>query len=180
MWSLYPNSPLLARPNILEIIGPRVPLRKTGKEFVGRCPFHDDAIPSFSVSEEKGLFHCFACQESGDVFDFTMKFHGMSFREALAELGVDSARPWRDNPERRAAEKLARWIREQREKLNQRIRDLDEQIFLADELGDTELGESLWRGRRILADLRDDLAHAEYLTDFIELKEAIEAIAGAA
>jgi hypothetical protein len=62
--------------------------------------------------------------------------------------------------------------------LNQRIRDLDEEMELADELGDTELAESFWQERCILADMCDDLARAEYLMDFIDLKESIERIAG--
>src|SRR5437868_15488567 len=74
------------KPNIVEIVGRYVALRKAGKEYTGRCAFHDDKHPSFSVSEEKGLFHCFGCQESGDVIDFIMKLTGMSYREALAEL----------------------------------------------------------------------------------------------
>jgi DNA primase len=178
-----PETPRVAlpdKPDIVEIVSRYTALRRVGREHRSLCVFHNDRHPSFSVSEDKGLFHCFACGESGDVIDFVMKHDNLTFPEALAELGISTARPRRDDPRRQAAEKVARWIREQREKLNQRIRDLDEQIFLADELDDTELAESFWRERRIVADLRDDLAHAEYLPDFVELKEAIEAIAGVA
>ena len=58
------------KPSIVEVIGQRVHLRKAGKEYKGLCPFHAEKTPSFSVNEEKGLFHCFGCGVSGDVFDF--------------------------------------------------------------------------------------------------------------
>jgi DNA primase len=59
--------PAVIKPSIVSVIGEHLVLRKAGKEYVGRCPFHVDKTPSFSVSEEKGLFHCFGCGESGDA-----------------------------------------------------------------------------------------------------------------
>jgi DNA primase len=78
-----------SKPSIIHVIGKRIDLRKAGKEYIGLCPFHADKTPSFSVSEEKGLFHCFGCGESGDVFDFIMKLDGVSFVEAVKSLGGD-------------------------------------------------------------------------------------------
>jgi DNA primase len=78
---------MVNKPSIVSVIGEHVDLRKPGKEYVGRCPFHVDKTPSFSVSEEKGLFYCFSCGESGDVFDFIVKLEGIGFREAKARLG---------------------------------------------------------------------------------------------
>ncbi|OQX11348.1 MAG: DNA primase [Desulfobulbaceae bacterium A2] len=73
--------------DIVEIIGEVVPLRRAGNNFVGMCPFHPDRkTPSFSVSHERQFFHCFGCGESGDVFSFLMKYHQMSFPEALEQL----------------------------------------------------------------------------------------------
>jgi len=165
------------KPSILQVIGQRVELRKAGKEFVGRCPFHADKTPSFSVSQEKGLFHCFGCGQSGDVIRFIELIDGVSFKEALSILGMgDSVAPPRDTSERRAAEKVVAWINDQSARMKARLFELDEQIELADEIPDNELAESLWRERRILADLREDLSCVEYLPDFIELKDSIEMI----
>ena len=96
----------------------------------------------------------------------------MEFKQALSLLGIksDPASP-PDIAERRT---IRAWANEQREKLNERIRELDEKIFYADEIPDPELAESFWRERRIVADLRDDLARAEYLPDFIELKDPLK------
>ena len=69
--------------NIREIVEEYVPLRKTGRNWVGLCPFHSEQDPSFTVSEEKQLFHCFGCNEGGDVFRFLMKLKGLSFIEAI-------------------------------------------------------------------------------------------------
>ena len=57
-----------------------------------------------------------------------------------------------------------------------RIRELDEQLELADEIPDPELAESIWNERRILADMRDDLGRAEYRADFVQIKDVIEKI----
>ena len=70
------------KPSIVSVIGSRLELRKAGKEYIGRCPFHEDKTPSFSVSEDKGIFHCFGCGAKADVYDFTMQLEGIGFREA--------------------------------------------------------------------------------------------------
>jgi DNA primase len=68
-----------------EIIGTLVDLKRHGKNLLGRCPFHHDVHPSFSVSPEKGLFHCFGCGAGGDVFAFLMRLQGLNFPEAATE-----------------------------------------------------------------------------------------------
>jgi len=70
-----------------------IKLQKKGNSHMGLCPFHDDKEPSLSVDQAKGLFHCFGCGESGDVFDFVMKMKGIGFREALSYLKNDSFEP---------------------------------------------------------------------------------------
>ncbi len=79
--------------NIREIVEEYVPLRKAGRNWVGLCPFHSENDPSFTVSEEKQLFHCFGCNEGGDIFRFLMKLKGLSFIEAVKYLaeryGID-------------------------------------------------------------------------------------------
>jgi DNA primase len=72
--------------NIVEIISEVVQLKKTGKNFVGLCPFHAEKTPSFTVSPEKQIFHCFGCGEGGNVFKFLMKNQGLGFPEAARSL----------------------------------------------------------------------------------------------
>jgi DNA primase catalytic core len=70
-----------------------VKLEKKGQSFMGLCPFHDDSNPSLSVSKEKGVFNCFGCGESGDVFDVVMKLKELSFGETLKFLNGGSFKP---------------------------------------------------------------------------------------
>jgi len=72
--------------DIVRLIGEHVELKKAGASFLGLCPFHSEKTPSFSVNPARQFFHCFGCGESGDVFSFMMKFHRLSFPEALREL----------------------------------------------------------------------------------------------
>jgi len=78
---------ILERVNILELIGQYVELKKSGKNYMGLCPFHHEKTPSFSVSEDKGLFHCFGCGASGNSIGFIMKIHNFDFVQALEFLG---------------------------------------------------------------------------------------------
>ncbi len=72
--------------DIVELIGSYVELRQAGRSFKARCPFHREKTPSFVVSPEKQVFHCFGCGVGGDVFSFIMKHDGLAFPEALALL----------------------------------------------------------------------------------------------
>jgi len=72
--------------DIVDYIGSQIDLRPAGRNFKARCPFHQEKTPSFLVSPEKQVFHCFGCGVGGDVFSFVMKHDGLSFPEALALL----------------------------------------------------------------------------------------------
>jgi DNA primase len=72
--------------DIVDVISQHVQLRKRGKNFIGLCPFHSEKTPSFTVSEEKQIFHCFGCHTGGNVFKFITEFHKISFVEAVQEL----------------------------------------------------------------------------------------------
>ncbi len=89
-----------ARANIAEIVGRYVALRPVGTRLVGPCPFHQETKGSFNVHPDKGFFHCFGCQASGDVIDFYCRINGLEFREGLerlaAEVGVDLGQARRD------------------------------------------------------------------------------------
>lgn len=75
-----------ARLSIVDVIQGFVSLKKSGKNHIGLCPFHDDNNPSMHVNDEKGFFHCFSCGAGGDVFGFLMRYSNISFPEALKEL----------------------------------------------------------------------------------------------
>ena len=72
--------------DIVDIISDYVQLKKRGKNFIGLCPFHHEKTPSFVVSEDKQIFHCFGCHKGGNVFTFIMEHHKLSFVEAAQEL----------------------------------------------------------------------------------------------
>lgn len=72
--------------NIVELISRYVELKKRGRNFIGLCPFHSEKTPSFSVSEEKGLFHCFGCKASGNPITFVMKYNNFDFVQAVQYL----------------------------------------------------------------------------------------------
>src|SRR5579864_7306013 len=74
------------RADIVEVIGAHVRLKRAGRNFVGLCPFHNEKTPSFSVSLERGFFHCFGCGAGGTVFDFIIRIEGLTFPEALQSL----------------------------------------------------------------------------------------------
>jgi len=75
-----------SRLSIVELIQNYITLKKSGKNYLGLCPFHDDNNPSMFVNDEKGLFHCFSCGEGGDVFGFLMRYKNIDFMDALREL----------------------------------------------------------------------------------------------
>jgi DNA primase len=76
--------------DIVEIVGRYVNLERSGRSLRGLCPFHKEKTPSFFVSPDKQVFHCFGCGEGGDVFSFLMKYFGISFSEALRELADEA------------------------------------------------------------------------------------------
>lgn len=72
--------------NIADVVGDYVALRRNGKTLWGKCPFHTEKTPSFSVSEERQTFHCFGCGKGGDVFTFVMEIESLDFKETLERL----------------------------------------------------------------------------------------------
>ncbi|MGO4222228.1 DNA primase [Lysobacter sp. TAF61] len=77
---------LLARADIVELIGSRVPLKRQGKEYSARCPFHDERSPSFTVSPTKQFYHCFGCGAHGTAISFLMNYDRLEFLDAVEEL----------------------------------------------------------------------------------------------
>jgi DNA primase len=88
------------RSDIVHVISRYVQLKKKGKNYTGSCPFHDERTPSFTVTPEKQIFHCFGCNVGGDVFKFLMLKEHLSFFEALKTLAEQAgvALPSLDSP----------------------------------------------------------------------------------
>ncbi|AMG96004.1 DNA primase [Staphylococcus simulans ACS-120-V-Sch1] len=73
--------------DILDLVSEYVKLEKRGRNYIGLCPFHDEKTPSFTVSEDKQICHCFGCKKGGNVFQFTQEIEGISFVDAVKALG---------------------------------------------------------------------------------------------
>ena len=81
---------ILDRTDIVEIISSYIPLKRAGRNFKARCPFHNEKTPSFVVSPDKQIYHCFGCGMGGNAFNFLMKYERLEFTEA-AELLAQKA-----------------------------------------------------------------------------------------
>ena len=93
-----------ARVPLAGVVGRRVKLTRRGREHSGLCPFHNEKTPSFTVSEDKGFYHCFGCGAHGDSIGFVMRMEGLSFPEAVERLaGEAGLQVPRASPEDRAA-----------------------------------------------------------------------------
>ena len=77
---------LLARVDIVDVIQERVPLKKSGRDWSARCPFHDERSPSFTVSPTKQFYHCFGCGAHGSAIGFLMNYDRLEFPDAVEEL----------------------------------------------------------------------------------------------
>ena len=77
---------LLARTDIVEVVGSRVPLKRQGREYSARCPFHDERSPSFTVSPTKQFYHCFGCGAHGTAISFLMNYDRLEFLDAVEDL----------------------------------------------------------------------------------------------
>jgi len=97
-----------SRFDIVEIVSQYVQLKRSGRNYFGLCPFHSEKTPSFSVSQEKQIFHCFGCGEGGNVFTFLMRIEGYSFPEAVAELARRAGVPLPETRTSPAAQKMQR------------------------------------------------------------------------
>lgn len=121
--------------NIIDVISEKVPLKKAGRNFKGLCPFHNEKTPSFMVSAERQVFHCFGCGKGGSVIDFIMEYEHVDFLEALEELadraGVTLAKRQSESPERKLKETLF--------ELNQLASDYYQYLLTKHSLGEKAL-----------------------------------------
>ena len=103
---------LLARVDIVQVIGAYVPLTKRGAEYEACCPFHAEATPSFKVSPAKQFYHCFGCGAHGDAIGFLMEHQGLSFKDAVEALGgeLPAVRESLTAPAPQREERRAPWV----------------------------------------------------------------------
>ena len=101
---------LLARVDIVDVIGQRVPLKPRGRSLLARCPFHEERTPSFNVNRERQFYHCFGCRASGTAITFLMEYDGLGFVDAVEELaaraGLEVPREGAGAPRRAAGPSL--------------------------------------------------------------------------
>jgi len=86
MFSDETRERIRAANDIVDVIGSYLPLKRAGANFVALCPFHKEKTPSFNVSAQRQIFHCFGCHKGGDVFKFVMEHESIDFVEALRRL----------------------------------------------------------------------------------------------
>jgi len=100
---------LLARVDVVEVVGERVTLKKAGRNHTGLCPFHQEKSPSFTVSADKQFYHCFGCGAHGNALRFLMEYENLRFPEAVeqlaARLGMEVPREGADDPRAQARER---------------------------------------------------------------------------
>lgn len=100
---------LLTRTDIVEVIDPRVQLKKAGREYTACCPFHNEKTPSFTVSQAKQFYHCFGCGAHGSAIGFLMEYEHLNFPEAVEELarmnGIEVPREAGPAPDPKARER---------------------------------------------------------------------------
>ena len=108
---------LIARADIVEVVGARVALKRAGSNYKGLCPFHGEKTPSFTVSPSKGFYHCFGCSAHGTAIGFLMAYDNLEFPEAveaLAEMmGLEVPRAWiaAAHHQRNAPRRRPSWLR---------------------------------------------------------------------
>jgi len=92
--------------DIVELVGRYIPLKKAGRDYKALCPFHNEKTPSFQVSPQRQMFHCFGCGKGGDAISFVMEMDKLSFPEAVEMLAerTDRARRRRESRKRPEAQ----------------------------------------------------------------------------
>lgn len=121
---------LRARADIVKVVGSYVTLKKNGHRYVGLCPFHNETAPSFSVDEQKQVYHCFGCKAGGSVIQFVMDIERLSFPEAVAFLADQLHMPLPEMQNDPAYEKR---------------RTLKERIYLANRTAARMYHQLLWQ-----------------------------------
>ena len=101
---------LIARNDIVDVVGSYVALQRKGGNLFGLCPFHNEKTPSFSVSPDKQIYHCFGCKKGGGVINFIMEIENLTFPEAVRFLAKRANLPVPEEEERSGADRLRRRV----------------------------------------------------------------------
>ncbi|NIQ90530.1 MAG: DNA primase, partial [Deltaproteobacteria bacterium] len=172
-----------AAANIVDIVGSYVSLRKRGKNYMGLCPFHGEKDPSFTVSDEKQIFHCFGCGASGSVFDFLMRSRNLSFAEAVKELANRYSIPLPQRQET-GREKRMRELAERLRRVNELAAAYFNQVLLDENSGGAALTylQSRGMGPEVIQDFQLGYAPQSWdglkrylLSRKVDLKTAVQA-----
>lgn len=106
---------LVARTDIVEVLSTRMALKKAGREYKGLCPFHGEKTPSFTVSQDKGFYHCFGCGAHGTAVGFLMEHDHLSFVEAVESLagalGIEVPHEGGNRTEQRGSDQVVELLR---------------------------------------------------------------------
>ncbi|MGX7148767.1 DNA primase [Enterococcus ureasiticus] len=135
------------RTNIVDVVGQYVQLKKSGKNYMGLCPFHEERSPSFSVAEDKQIFHCFGCGKGGTVFNFLQEIEGINFPESVRRVAELEQIPvnieWANTMESDSSENLQnRKLIE----LHKKAADLYHHVLMNTQIGEPALNYLLERG----------------------------------
>ena len=169
--------------NIVDVVGSHVSLRKRGKNYLGLCPFHGEKEPSFTVSDEKQIFHCFGCGASGSVFDFLMRSRNLSFAEAVKELANRYSIPLPQRQET-GREKKMRELAERLRHVNELAAAYFNQVLLDENTGRMALAylQSRGMGPEVIQDFQLGYAPQSWdglkrylLSRKVDLKTAVQA-----
>lgn len=172
-----------AAANIVDVVGSYVSLRKRGKNYLGLCPFHGEKEPSFTVSDEKQIFHCFGCGASGSVFDFLMRSRNLSFAEAVKELANRFSIPLPQRQETGQARRM-RELAERLHRVNELAVAYYNQVLLDKSTGEMALAylQSRGMGPEIIEDFQLGYAPQSWdglkrhlLNRKVDLKTAVQA-----
>ena len=155
---------LLARSDIVEIVGARVPLKKQGREYSARCPFHDERSPSFTVSPTKQFYHCFGCGAHGTAISFLMNYDRMEFLDAVEELAKRTGMEVPRETAQRNADPEAQSLFNALEAA---------QRFFQKQLQQTPLALDYLEGRDVDADTRERFSIGYAPEGFSALKDAL-------
>lgn len=154
--------------DVVDFIGQYLPLKKAGRNYKGVCPFHSEKTPSFIVSPDKQIWHCFGCGAGGDIFGFLMQKEGLDFSEALAQLAERAGVELRNKPRN--------WgIKNKLFTINELGAKFFEKALVESQAGRQALNYLVDRGinRSTIKDFRLGYAPSgwEYLTKFLKRKE---------
>lgn len=134
------------RTNIVEIVGQYVQLKKSGKNYMGLCPFHEERSPSFSVAEDKQIFHCFGCGKGGSVFNFVQEIEGISFPEAVQKIADMEQIPLQINLSDHIEKSAPNSQQHKLLELHKKAAELYHHVLLNTQIGEPALNYLLERG----------------------------------